>query len=80
MTTALQQALQQITALTEALDPEEQARAAEKLQALADELQREREWDALLATPESQAFLAELSAGVDEAIAKGEIEEGGWTR
>lgn len=47
MTPALQQALEQITALTEAPDPDEQARA-EELQALA--------------TPESQAFLDELRA------------------
>lgn len=78
MTTALQQALEQITALAEELNPDEQARAAEKLQALADELKRQREWDALLATPESQAFLEEMHQEVLREIAAGETAEGGW--
>ena len=78
MTTALQQVLEQITALTEELDPEEQARATEKLQALADELKRQREWDALLATPESQAFLDELRAEALAEFAAGETIPGGW--
>jgi transcription antitermination factor NusA-like protein len=78
MTTALQQALQQITALTEALDPEEQARAAEKLQALADELKREREWNTLLATAESQTFLKELREEALAEFAAEETVEGVW--
>lgn len=78
MTTALQQALEEITALAEELPPDEQSRAAEKLQALADELKRQREWDALLATPESQAFLQEMHQEVLKEIAAGETVEGGW--
>lgn len=78
MTTALQQALEQISALAEKLDPDEQARAAEKLQALADELKRDREWQALLATPESQAFLDELRAEALAEYAAGETIPGGW--
>ncbi|HEY7126687.1 MAG TPA: hypothetical protein VH540_22305 [Ktedonobacterales bacterium] len=78
MTTVLQQVLQQITALAEELDPEEQARAAEKLQALADELKREREWNTLLATSESQAFLKELREEALAEFAARETTEGGW--
>jgi hypothetical protein len=78
MTTALQQALEQISALAEELDPDGQALAAEKLQALAEELKRQREWDALLATPESQAFLQEMHEEVLREIAAGETVEGGW--
>ena len=38
----------------------------------------EQEWDALTATPESQAYLAQLSREIDEQEAAGEVEEGGW--
>lgn len=38
----------------------------------------EREWDALTNTPESQAYLAQLSREIDEQEAAGEVEEGGW--
>ena len=38
----------------------------------------EQEWDALTSTPESQAFLAQLSREIDEQEAEGEVEEGGW--
>lgn len=78
MTTALQQVLEEITALAEALDPDEQVRATERLRALADELKRQREWDALLATPESQAYLAAREQEVLREFAAGETEEGGW--
>ena len=78
MTSALQQVLEEITALAEGLDPEEQARATERLRAVADELKRQREWDALLATPESQAFLQEMHEEVLREIAAGETVEGGW--
>lgn len=38
----------------------------------------EQEWDSLTSTPESQAFLAQLSREIDEQEAAGEVEEGGW--
>lgn len=38
----------------------------------------EQEWDALTNTPESQAYLAQLSREIDEQQAAGEVEEGGW--
>lgn len=78
MTSTLQQVLEQFTALAGELDPDEQARAAEKLQALADELKRDREWHALLATPESQAFLDELRTEALAEFAAGETTEVGW--
>ncbi|HEY7123493.1 MAG TPA: hypothetical protein VH540_06040 [Ktedonobacterales bacterium] len=78
MTTALQQALERITSLTEGLPPEEQARATEQLQALADQLEREREWSALLVTPESQAYLAAREREVMQELAAGQTDEGGW--
>jgi hypothetical protein len=78
MTSALQQVLEEITALAEELDPEEQARATERLRAVADELKRQLDWDALLATPESQAFLHEMHEEVLREIAAGETVEGGW--
>lgn len=39
---------------------------------------REREWDELVSTPESQRFLAELATETRAAIARGDTEEGGW--
>lgn len=55
--------------------PEEvQRRIAELI-----ELQlEEQEWGALTSTPESQAFLAQLSRKIDEQEAAGEVEDGGW--
>jgi hypothetical protein len=38
----------------------------------------EQEWDALVSTPESQAYLSQLSKEIDEQIATGEVEDGGW--
>ena len=56
-------------------EPEEvQRRIAQLIQ---EELE-EREWDTLVASPESQRFLAELAAETRAAIANGETEEGGW--
>ncbi|HUY76888.1 MAG TPA: hypothetical protein VMV29_08955 [Ktedonobacterales bacterium] len=46
-------------------------------QLIAEEIE-EQEWDTLVATPESQAFLAELAAETRAAIAAGETEDGGW--
>jgi hypothetical protein len=38
----------------------------------------EQEWDALVSIPESQTFLTRLSKEIDEQIAAGEFEDGGW--
>jgi hypothetical protein len=38
----------------------------------------EQEWDAIVSTPESQAFLARLSGEIDEQEAAGDVEDGGW--
>ena len=38
----------------------------------------EQEWDALTSTPESQAYLAQLSREIEEQEAADEVEEGGW--
>lgn len=78
MTTTLQQVLERISALAAEMDPEDQARATEQLQTLADQLEREREWNTLLVTPESQAYLAEREREVMQELAAGETEEGGW--
>ncbi len=78
MTTALQQVLERIERLSEHLTPEEQATAAERLAQLADQLESDREWHALLATPESQAFLDELRAEALAEYAAGETIPGGW--
>lgn len=80
MPTTLEEAIARIESLAGRLSPEEQAYAANQLKRLADELERERAWGELLTTPESQAFLRELGEEVREAIAKGEVEGGGWTR
>ena len=45
---------------------------------LTEDALEEQEWDELVATPESQAFLDQLAAETRAAIAKGETEEGGW--
>ena len=78
MTTVLQQVLERIERLSEHLTPEEQAAAAERLAQLVDQLESDREWNALLATPESQAFLEELRAEALAEYAAGETIPGGW--
>ena len=78
MTTALQEVLARIEQLSESLTPEEQASAVERLTQLADQLEHEREWDTLLATPESQAYLAGREREVFKEFEAGETEEGGW--
>lgn len=55
--------------------PEDMQRRIAELITLALE---EQEWDALTSTPESQAFLAQLSREIDQQEAAGEVEEGGW--
>jgi len=51
------------------------------LMALIDSLQEvldEREWDEILARPESKAFLKKLTEETKAQIEAGEIEEGGF--
>lgn len=55
--------------------PEEMQRRIADLITLALE---EQEWDALTSTPESQAYLAQLSREIEEQEVAGEVEEGGW--
>ena len=55
--------------------PEEMQRHIAEVITLALE---EQEWDALTSTPESRAYLAQLSREIDEQEAAGEVEEGGW--
>jgi hypothetical protein len=79
MPTALLEALERLKMLAVDADPQEQEYVTQEIEALSERLKNDREWDELLATPESQAFLHELSAEVDEAIRKGETVEGGWS-
>lgn len=78
MVITLKEALRQLETLAAELSPEEQEQAARQLTALAEELKRQRDWDVLLATPESQAFLREMHEEVLREIAAGETVEGGW--
>lgn len=68
---------------------EELHRAVEEVQRQPEDVQRriaelialaleEREWDELVSTPESLRFLAELSEEIDEQIAAGDVEDGGF--
>ncbi|GEM_PF-663007 len=78
MTEALKEVVEQIQYLAGQLGPEEQDVVAQALLERLKELEEEREWDALVSTPKSQAFLEKLSAEIDRKIAAGEFEEGGW--
>lgn len=78
MTEALKEVVEQIQHLAEQLNPAEQETFAHALKQKLAELEEEREWDALVSTPASQAFLERLSAEIDRKIAVGEFEEGGW--
>ena len=78
MTEALQQVIEQIQQFAGQLNPAEQEDFVHKLQQMLAEIEEEREWDALVSSPKSQAFLKKLSAEIDEKIAAGEFEEGGW--
>lgn len=78
MTEALKEVVEQIQHLAEQLGPAEQETFAHALKQKLAELEEEREWDALVSTPKSQAFLEKLSAEIDKKIAAGEFDEGGW--
>lgn len=78
MPTAIKEALARIETLAEHLDPQQQAYTLEALAELAERLESDRQWDELLATPESQAFLTQLIEEAQEAEKRGEVEEGGF--
>ena len=78
MPTALREALARIESLAEDLDPQEEAYALEALESLARRLEMDRQWDELLASPESQAYLLERGKEVMREFEAGETEEGGW--
>lgn len=78
MPTAIKEALARIETLAEGLNPEKQAQTLQALQDLAEQLESDRQWDELLATPESQAFLTHLIEEAQEAEKRGEVEEGGF--
>lgn len=66
--------LRQVAELAQQQPEDVQRRIAE---VIALELEQ-REWDALVSTPESQRLLARLAAEARADIARGEVEEGGW--
>jgi len=71
MTEAVKQFVLHIQNLTEHLTPEEADAFIAALNQKVAELEEEKEWEALVSTPESQAFLEQLSARVDEQIKAG---------
>jgi DnaJ-domain-containing protein 1 len=75
MTEALKEVVEQIQHLAEQLGPAEQETYAQALLERLKELEEEREWDALVSSPKSQAFLEKLSAEIDEQIAAGKIHD-----
>ena len=78
MPTALREALARIETLADALDPQEQAYALEALESLARRLEMDRQWDELLASPESQAYLRERGKEVMREFEAGELLDGDW--
>ena len=78
MPAALQEALERIAMAAATLTPEELDQAALQLRELADDLQRRREWDALVSSPESVDFLRAGAAEVARERAAGELTPGGW--
>lgn len=78
MPAALKEALAQIETLAADLTPEELDQAALQLRELADDLQRRREWDALISSPESVEYLRAGAAEVAAERAAGELTDGGW--
>jgi hypothetical protein len=78
MTTALREVLARLETLAGDLDPQEEAYALEALESLARRLESDRQWDELLASPESQAYLLERGKEVMREFEAGKTEEGGW--
>ena len=71
MTEAVKQFVLHIRQITERLTPTEADALIAALNQKVAELEEEKEWEALLSTPESQTFLAQLSEHVDEQIKTG---------
>jgi hypothetical protein len=80
MTAALHEALKRVEALAAQADAEEAAQMVAALRALAERIEMERRWEETFATPESIAWMREMEAEVDRAIAEGLTEEGGFAR
>lgn len=78
MPAALKEALAKLETLAAELTPEELDQAALQLRELADDLQRRREWDELISSPESVDFLRAGAAEVAAERAAGELRDGGW--
>ena len=74
MTEALREMLEQV----EQLDPSLQETIIKRFQEVLAEELAEREWDALLTSPESQTFLKRLRREALEDIDAGELEEEGF--
>ncbi|HEY7348659.1 MAG TPA: hypothetical protein VH599_10125 [Ktedonobacterales bacterium] len=69
MTEALRQIMEEI----QQLDPALQDEVAVRIKDILKELEEEREWEAMVSTPESQALLAKLKARAQEQVAAGNI-------
>ncbi|GEM_PF-2665556 len=78
MTTALREVLARLETLAGDLDPQEEAYALEALESLARRLESDRQWDELLASPESQAYLLERGKEVMRELEAGELLDGDW--
>lgn len=72
MTTALQQTLESLQSLAEELSPEEQATLQTRLEDVKREIEEEREWDRLLNSPASVAYLTARSAEIHQEHATGQ--------
>ena len=51
---------------------------AQRITAWLNEAAEEREWDALIGSPQGQATLERLAAEARAEIARGDVEDGGW--
>lgn len=78
MPAALKEVLARIETLTEHLDPEGQAFALKTLESLAAQLEADRKWDDLLASPESQQYLLARGKEVMKELEAGELLDGDW--
>lgn len=78
MQSTLTEVIERIKTLAEELDPVRQAFVTEQLMLLAEQLESDLEWDRLLATPESQAYLLERGREVLREYEAGETLEGDW--
>jgi hypothetical protein len=51
---------------------------AQHITAWLNEAAEEREWDALIGSPQGQTILERLAAEARAEIARGNVEDGGW--